>query len=209
MIALSLIEQIVTNIRTTYDSMSGIDNLYVASVIDSARESVLNKRSQSGDKTIPAQLLQYIDLYYDESIQPYDTDNSYTVYNIPRLAQISAAITAPITIAKTQGVAYPLYTSIQMYETMNRNQAIAGMECVVWINSTSGDQVRLYAERRNQLRAQAVLASPLKLETFNPFYDSYPISGGMSSAIEAEIVSLYMKNQQAQAPRFVRSEGVK
>jgi len=208
MIALSLIEQIVTNIRTTYDSMSGIDNLYVASVIDSARESVLNKRSQT-DKTIPAQLLQYVDLYYDESIQPYDTDNSYTVYQIPRLAQISASITAPITIAKTQGVAYPLYTSVQKYETMNRNQTVTGMECVVWINNSAGDQVRLYGERRNHLRAQAVLANPMKLETFNPFQDNYPISGGMSSAIEAEIVSLYMKNQQAQAPRFVRSEGVR
>lgn len=209
MIAAKLIEQIVTNIHTTYNTMTGIDNLYVASVIDTARESVLNKRSQSGDKSVPAQLLQYLDLYYDETIQPYGTDNSYTVYLIPRLAQISAAITAPITIAKTQGVSYPLYTSIQMYETMNRNAAIIGMECVVWINNSAGDQVRLYGERRNQLRAQAVLASPLKLETFNLMKDEYPVSAGMISAIEQEIVALYMRNLQAQAPRFVRDIGVK
>ncbi len=208
MVAMSLIEQIVTNIRTVYDSMTGIEELYVASVIDSARESVLNKRSQT-DKTIPAQLLQYVDLYYDESIQPYDTDNSYTVYQIPRLAQISASITAPITIAKTQGVAYPLYTSVQMYESMNRNSYISGMECVVWINNSAGDQIRLYGERRNHLRAQAVLASPMKLETFNIFTDDYPVMGGLISAIEAEIVSLYMKNLQAQSPRFVRDNGVR
>jgi len=205
MIAVATIEQIVTNIKSTYNSMSGVDNLYVASVIDAARESVLNKRAMSGDKTIPSQLLQYIDLYYDAAIQE---STEYTLYPLPRLAQISAAITAPVTVAKLRGVAYPLYTSIEKFETMTRRSDMCNDDCLVLVNNSAGDMVRLYGERKNHLRAQAVLAEPLKLETFNPFFDNYPSTGIMNSMIELEIVSLYMKNQQAQAPRFSREGGV-
>jgi hypothetical protein len=205
MIAVSLIEQIVTNIRATYNSMSGVDNLYVSSVIDAARESVLNKRAMSGDKSVPSQLLQYIDLYYDAAIQE---STEYTVYQLPRLAQISAAITAPITIAKMRGVAYPLYTSIEKFETMTRRSDMCNDDCLVLVNNSTGDTVRLIGERKNHLRAQAILAEPLKLETFNPYFDFYPASASMNSMIELEIVNLYMKNQQAQAPRWSREGGV-
>lgn len=209
MIAVSLIEQIVTNIKSTYSSMTGIDNLYVASVIDSARESVLNKRAASGDKTVPSQLLQYFDLYYDASIQPYNTDNSYTVYQMPRLAQISPAITAPVTVMKMKGVAYTLETSLQKYESIRRhNYSNQNEDVIVLVNNSAGDSCRLYGERKSPLRAQGVLAAPLSLETFNVMTDLYPSTGIMNSMIEAEIVSLYMRNLQAQAPRFVKTTGV-
>ena len=205
MIALELIESIVHSIKSVYTSNLGIDNLYVANVIDSARESTLMERSMSGDKTIPAQLLQYIDIYYDSNIQE---DSEYTVYNIPALAQIGA-VTAPITVMKTKGVSYPLYTSLQMFESMNRNSHITGDDSIVLVNNSAGNQIRLYGERRDTLRAQAVLSSPMKLETFNPLFDEYPVSGNMVKSIELNIMNLFMKNLQAQAPRFVRSEGVK
>ena len=84
----------------------------------------------------------------------------------------------------------------------------SGEDTVVLVNNSAGDLLYLYGERKNQLRAQGVLANPLKLETFNVFFDEYPISASMNSMIELEIMSLYMKNLQAQAPRFVKVSGV-
>lgn len=211
MTTVALIESIVQSIKTVYTNTTGIDNLYVANVIDSARESVLIERSMSGDKTIPSQLLQYFDIYYDSSIQVVEDDSlygEYATYSIPQLAQIGS-VTAPITIMKTKGVAYPVYTSLQMYESMNRNSHITGKDSIVLINNSVGNQIRLYGERRDTLRAQGVLSSPMKLETFNPYFDEYPVTGNMVKAIELNIMNLYMKNLQAQAPRFIRDGGVK
>ena len=204
--AVALIERTVTSIKSIYTSMTGIDNLFVANVIDSARESVLFDRSMKGNKTVPSQLLQYVDLYFDSSIQE---TTEYTIYQLPRLSQISAAITAPVNIMKTKGVAYPTYTSLQAYESMSRRSELCDMDAIVILNTTAGDILRLYGERRNRLRAQGVFASPMELETFNPVFDEYPATSDMYAAIEMQIANLYMRSLQASAPKFVKETGVK
>ena len=208
MITELLIERTTISIKTAYNINMGIDDLFVANVIDSARESVLNERNKV-NKSVPSQLLQYAWLYYDASIQPYGNDGSVTVYQLPRLAQVGAGLTAPVTVMKTKGVAYPLYTSLEMYETIRRHSFSKKEDCVVLVNNTFGDQLWLYGERRNTLRCQGVFASPMQLDTFNPVTDEYPATGDMYPMIEQQIMQLYMRSLQAQAPKFVKETGVK
>lgn len=204
--AVVLIERTVTSIKSIYNSMTGIDNLFVANVIDSARETVLFERSMKGNKSIPSQLLQYVDIYFDASIQD---SQDYTIYKLPRLSQVSAAITAPVNIMKTKGVAYPTYTNIQQYESMTRRKDMCDVDSILILNTSAGDIIRLYGERRNRLRAQGVFASPMELETFNPIHDEYPATSDMYGAMELQIANMYMKSLQAQAPKFVKETGVK
>jgi len=208
MTAEHLIERTTISIKTIYNINSGIDDLFVANVLDSARESALNERNKS-NKSVPAQLLQYAWLYYDASIQPLNSDGSWTVYQLPRLAQVGAGLTAPVTVMKTKGVSYPLYTSIEKYESMRRHSYSKDEDCVVIVNNSFGDQLWLYGERKNTLRCQAVFASPMQLDTFNPVYDEYPATGDMYPMIEQQIMQLYMRSLQAQAPKFVKETGIK
>jgi len=211
MTAEALIERTVISIKTAYTSNIGIDNLFVYNVLDSVRESVLFNRNTKGDKTVPSQIQQFSLLYYDAAIQPLNNDGSFTIYNIPRLAQVGAGITAPINVMKTKGIAYPLYTSLQLYETMKRNSYIKSkQDVVVLVNNGYEDQLYLYGERKNKLRCQAVFASPLELDTYNPTTDEYPITGNFAAEMEQQILQLYMRSLQMSAPRYVKEEvGVK
>ena len=57
---------------------------------------------------------------------------------------------------KTKGLLIP-YTNIQQYESMTRRKDMCDVDSILILNTSAGDIIRLYGERRNRLRAQGVL----------------------------------------------------
>ena len=95
----------------------------------------LNVRMK-GNKTYHHNCLQYVDIYFDASIQD---SQDYTIYKLPRLSQVSAAITAPVNIMKTKGVAYPTYNNEYTAIRINgRRKDMCDVDSILILNTSAG-----------------------------------------------------------------------